>query len=392
MIRIALVAACDRNNFGDVLLPIILEEYILKSKRESIEIDYFGLKKSDLRHLGGRKTKAIRTLDNTYDHVIIAGGEVLTSQYLNMYLNTLSNKFIIHGFYFMRRISRKYTNMICKIILHGKNELPWAFFPMSRTQKVYYNSVGGIGIGYLNEFQKSEIVDVISKSKFFSVRDSITYDTLQKWYPNNQVKLIPDTAIIMSEIYTQKELENLISYNVKKLVETNKKYIIIQINKKYGMDLIDEIAGIIAAIFDKYCIKTILLPIGRAEGHEDIIPLSEINNKVSSEICSLVEENNIFDVMYLIANSNAYLGTSLHGAITAASYGVPHSAITSEAIKLITYLETWNTTNIKYVTNEEEVLNFVKAIQTSETTNINIINKMKCIVNEYFDNIINNMR
>ena len=43
--------------------------------------------------------------------------------------------------------------------------------------------------------------------------------------------------------------------------------------------------------------------------------------------------------MYLIANSKAYIGTSLHGAITSMSYAVPHVGLIVE--KLDAYLHTW---------------------------------------------------
>jgi hypothetical protein len=51
------------------------------------------------------------------------------------------------------------------------------------------------------------------------------------------------------------------------------------------------------------------------------------------------DADNIWDIMYLIANSKCYIGTSLHGAITASSYCVAHVGLKVE--KLGAYLATW---------------------------------------------------
>jgi hypothetical protein len=46
--------------------------------------------------------------------------------------------------------------------------------------------------------------------------------------------------------------------------------------------------------------------------------------------------------MYLIARARAFVGTSLHGNITALSYAVPHLGLTESIPKLASFLETWD--------------------------------------------------
>ncbi|MGY0202722.1 polysaccharide pyruvyl transferase family protein, partial [Acinetobacter soli] len=48
--------------------------------------------------------------------------------------------------------------------------------------------------------------------------------------------------------------------------------------------------------------------------------------RINSNRIFLPESNTIFDTAYYIANSSGYTGTSLHGAITAIAYEVPHAA------------------------------------------------------------------
>ena len=56
--------------------------------------------------------------------------------------------------------------------------------------------------------------------------------------------------------------------------------------------------------------------------HDDEIALKDIYIKLSSQIdIAYIEESTIYDVINIIANSNAFIGTSLHGCITALSDG-----------------------------------------------------------------------
>ena len=41
--RVALVAACDRYNYGDVLLPIVFEQYLKLHHSFNVEFNYFAL-------------------------------------------------------------------------------------------------------------------------------------------------------------------------------------------------------------------------------------------------------------------------------------------------------------------------------------------------------------
>ena len=50
---------------------------------------------------------------------------------------------------------------------------------------------------------------------------------------------------------------------------------------------------------------------------------------------------NIYDIMYAISCSGLFIGTSLHGNITAMSYAVPHLGL-SNIPKLDQYLKYWD--------------------------------------------------
>ena len=79
-------------------------------------------------------------------------------------------------------------------------------------------------------------------------------------------------------------------------------------------------------------------PIGKALDHDDHEALHGLGKLVKSPF-TYFDADTIWDIMYLIANSKCYIGTSLHGAITAMSYAVPHVGLKVE--KLSAYLGTW---------------------------------------------------
>ena len=116
------------------------------------------------------------------------------------------------------------------------------------------------------------------------------------------------------------------------------KYVFAQINKKTTRGHEQAIAGGLDEIYQKGKTEICLCPIGKALDHDDHEALQEIGVLLKSPY-TYFDADNIWDIMYLIANAKCYVGTSLHGAITALSYAVPHVGLKVE--KLGAYLATW---------------------------------------------------
>lgn len=58
MKKINIIGAFDRNNYGDLLFPIIIEK-TLKKKGIKNEFNYYALNKTDLSEVGAFPTKRI---------------------------------------------------------------------------------------------------------------------------------------------------------------------------------------------------------------------------------------------------------------------------------------------------------------------------------------------
>lgn len=386
--KVALVAACDRNNYGDILLPLLVERYYNLYGNRNAEFSYFGLVKADLTGIGGKNTKPLRHISKDYEYVIVSGGEVLTSQYSNMWLNLKKNKILIKFWNIMIGHCPSLTNVICKLLLKGKSSMPWMIYPLSEHQKVYYNSVGGIGLNSIAKKFTKDWNNVIEMSESFTVRDKVTHDYFVKNGMDSRVCLLPDTAIIMSSLYSFADLENnFISVN-KSYLDSLGEFYVVQINKKFGQGILQNIVSSINSIYKMTRLKCVLLPIGLAAGHDDLSSLKRIYSMCDKESVILFDKINIFDVMYVIARAKAFIGSSLHGIITAASFYVPHTVITSRAIKTLSFVRTWKTTSKICVDNQEQMINFLTDLDSDNYINNDEINNMKTMVIHYFDNLV----
>ena len=163
------------------------------------------------------------------------------------------------------------------------------------------------------------------------------------------------------------------------------KYYVLQVNLRTGKHHKQVIAEAINSIYRKYQIKCVLLPIGRASGHDDQVILQKIHKRtLQSSI--YIRHNNLFDTMFIIKNSVCYIGSSLHGAITAMSYYVPHTALTSRSMKLINYIDTWNTSEVECVNTSEKIEEFVHdSLYTGTSLNLRKIEDAKLKVWNYLD-------
>lgn len=344
MKQIYLLGAFDRYNYGDVLFPVLINEFIKKYKGLNIEnVHMVSLKKTDLSYCGGYVTEPLSDLYqkvNAEDIVIVVGGEILNASADELYLSLCDSKFEL----ILKKISRKalgylnlddlFTNYVMKHF-GIKNKFPFVFnyddfndFP-----EIRYNTVGGCKLEDSKE--KEELIQCITQnSGLCTVRDKEILRILGL----SEDKLFPDSAMIMSDIYPIERLEGSVKKEIIDFVKSNN-YIAVQTNFSTYKKNKDKLANQIQKLGATRNQKILLLPIGFASDHDDLDALIELQKQISTETI-LFKEMNIFEIMYLIANTSFFIGTSLHGNITAMSYSTPHIGI-GNIPKLDVYLKTW---------------------------------------------------
>lgn len=335
--RIRFISASDRINYGDFLFPLIFS-LVLKKVDKNIVFENYGIIKSDFTFFGALKTKSFKNLEAELeegDKIVVGGGEVLFANWTTLYafINPLFN-------YLLQ--SKKLRSLEKRIEFSNRwlssNKVPFPFsfkasdFKLSQV-KVYYSSVGGGNLLLKNNRNQKMAYSRMEAAKIISLRDNRSLDYFSK-YPGLNAQLVPDSALLMSDFYSKERLKEMVGSTL-----DFKDYIFLQLGINKGPKDLKEFAKQLNVLSRDLECQVLLCPIGLAPGHEDNKILKELK-RIQPQF-DFVMPKNIFEIMYLIAHSTLYLGTSLHGAITAMSFLTPAIGLNKRVPKLESYMKTW---------------------------------------------------
>jgi len=336
--KIHVISASDRNNYGDLLFPLVIKKYLAKTNKDFSFYNY-GIIQSDLSGFGALPTESFKDLEinltkDDTNKVIIGGGEVIGGGWLNIqrFVNLFWNK--IYSLKYLRypivkfEILEKYffwtTGHSRPFILDG--------LKFDRNQ-IFYNSIGAQGSLKMLR-SNSKYQKYFNDVKHLSIRDMTSEKIFNKFDIKNS--LVPDSALIMSDLF-ENDFDDNVSSRCKKFLEND--YIFVQLGDRKGPKDLERFILEIKEFADKHSFKILLCPIGLALDHGDDIILKQINNKFPE--LEYYHPENLYETMFLLKNSKMYVGTSLHGVITAQSFNVPFFAFPEKITKLKIYLDTW---------------------------------------------------
>lgn len=324
--NIYILSASDRYNYGDLLFPIIAIKEL--EKLGDYTFHNVSTTKSNLTKYGALKTYPYSLL---YKHrnnkekgvILVAGGEVLGANWSRLY--SFINPVLFNIYQHFKNKIR--LERITRLLL-GKRENPIPFVPSDSrildNFDIIFHSVGGAGVSR-NPF-KQLISKTFSHSIYFTVREHITKKDVEEHF-NCKVKLTPDSAILMSEHYS-------FTTNIAE------KYIAFQIGHFKTGNQLEKIDKELEKLSKATKLPVWFVPIGNCPGHDDIIPLSWLKEKAKYP-CKIINPKNINTIMEAIAQAEIFIGTSLHGIITAMSFSTPYLGINPQVTKLKGYLEAW---------------------------------------------------
>jgi exopolysaccharide biosynthesis predicted pyruvyltransferase EpsI len=343
--KIALYGAYDRYNYGDNLMPILLEMYIKKyhpKKLNEYEFIHTSISNSDLSNYSCFATKSINRVKEVLrkgDVIIVVGGEVLCASNAVLFLHMPKPK-LLNDFYrklnnlpIIRKFFKKWADLQYKA--------PWDY-PYLPDYKmladgidIKYNTVGG-SLDRLSPDAKKDLSGRLENAQFISVRDQRTFNQVSHI---EGVKLYPDSAFIMSDLCSEAFLISNVRDDI--LEYTKAKYVIFQAAPSKLGDSFNNLVSKLTELHIKNNQRILLLPIGYASGHDDFFILNKVHKKIP-QITDIKIDLNIWEIMYLIKHAEFYMGTSLHGVITAMSFGKPHFGINKNIQKLDAFLSDWS--------------------------------------------------
>jgi polysaccharide pyruvyl transferase WcaK-like protein len=342
-IRAAILGAYDRFNYGDLLFPLITARE-LQSRVPDVEIGTFALRKSDLSPFGAAPTRAIGELfDGSFlrdgDSCIVNGGGVLGVDWIYVYANTVGPRLnrmlqVIEG-----RVGQPMLDRLIARLCHGRSLAPFVASPADFREriKVVYNAVGGgAEMLALPELRRHALRRALREADYLSVRDD---DTRELLGAEAQVHLVPDAAVVMSRHFPLEVLRERVAANT--LHHTAGPYMVFQSYLDFGRQNEAELVRLLETLFRRTGLPVVLLPIGRYPGLDDQVCLSGLAARLSTPHHLIADHASLFDIMWVIANAALFVGTSLHGQVTAQSYAVPHIGLGTTSPKLTSYLRTW---------------------------------------------------
>ncbi|MFC0450887.1 polysaccharide pyruvyl transferase family protein [Rhodococcus jostii] len=322
------VGAFDRFNYGDLLFPLVLESRW--PARSNSTLSHYALWGARGNDWGTARSGSARDLRRCLTEqppagCIVAGGEVLSATWYDLTRHSIPSGFDLAVAALHRTVPRRHLSAACRALAGGMWPLPLVPDASTSNQMpVVYNAVGATSVDTLSGGDRARVLGSLRAGKYLSVRDNSSVDILRSH--GIDADLAPDSAAIIDQLFPAPP----------KRPGT----LVFQCSRHWLRGHEDEVVSQLRALSERYEIS--LLAIGLAGGHSDLTALRRLFRRLSktTKRVRLVEPVNVRDVAAEIASADGYVGTSLHGSITAIAYGTPVVGL-DRIPKLTEYLATW---------------------------------------------------
>lgn len=332
--KIFVISAADRYNFGDLIFNYIIQDSLSSEIKSKYQIIYTSLLGNDLSKYQGHKTTGIRKVLKTLvdgDILLFAGGGLLGHKWEPMFAQTRRNVFFK---YFKKLFSREFNEFFLRsVVFRTRNRYPYTISAkhLKINIAIIYNSVGGGALDVMKD-ELNEIRNILLTSSYISVRDRNVQEILSL----NNIVLSPDSAILLSKIYSKSELFNKASREIQNILLDD--YVILHFNKAIASSYKNEINDFINWLKEKIRKKIILLPVNYINNN-DIKGQRLFRENMN---CYVINRKlRLFEICAIIAHAQFVIGTSLHVNIIACSYEIPHLGMTNKIDKLNSFYQTW---------------------------------------------------
>lgn len=282
--NVAVCGAFDVVSYGDSLFPIAVENELKKRIEKMGCLILFAPKGTEQLYSNGQRVYSYSDIEKMhevyhFDLIIIGGGELLHFNPILFYEEDGSE------------------------IYYEPGELWRRPADFARTRGIPYviNSVGAP-----NSFSKEEesvLSNCLGDACYISVRDRFSYFRL--------MKVVPDSICVPDSLWNLKRYVRSES-----LLES--KYMVIQ----YGtLFQVDELMTVIQKIQGRYAYQIVVLPVNYC--HDDRV-IAERARKVLSDSALIYDRQlGVHEIFNIIAGAALFIGTSLHGTLTALINKVP---------------------------------------------------------------------
>lgn len=348
---VILFGACDRHNLGDLLFA-----HIAQALLASRQVMVAGLAERDLAQYGGHQVVALSRLAAQWEalygdapaDLVHVGGELLTCSLYEAAVMILPPDEAQAA---IARYDRDATGRQAwaEGLLGLRQQVaylaPKALF--RRPGRFLHCALGGVALSRLPAAMRAEVIERLRESDGCTVRDRVTQAALaQAGIP---AALMPDPAVLTAALFGPRIARHAGAGEPARVRgHFPQGYLAVQFAAEFGDDAtLDTLARELDRIHADTGLGLALFRAGAAPWHDDLAVYRRLIERMQVKQGWLFESLDLWDLCALLARARAYVGSSLHGRIVAASFGVPGvnlipPAAPDVAGKQVAYLHTWH--------------------------------------------------
>ncbi|WP_334190706.1 polysaccharide pyruvyl transferase family protein [Noviherbaspirillum sp.] len=359
-VPVIVFGAFDRHNFGDLLFPHIAAA--LLGERQLI---FAGLASRDLRAAGGHLVMAISELALQYRNrqvnILHAGGELLTcnaweAAVMLQHPDEARQAALQCGPNVAQRMQWAQARLGLRALVpySASRDL----FPQAR---ICYAAVGGANLDALDPAMHAEVCANLSAADMVSVRERHTQALLED--AGISSLLLPDPAVMVAKLFGATIHARPPGNDVAAVRDSFPAgYLAIQFSEDFSDDTsLAIIAAQLDAIAESTGYGIVFFRAGAAPWHDDLACYRRTAAHMR-RTAYVFESLHLWDICALVAGSQAYCGSSLHGRIVAGAFAVPRVTLRPPAQgdrpgKHASYASTWevpgmpSTVDVKGIAN-----------------------------------------
>jgi hypothetical protein len=337
--------AFDRHNFGDLLLP-----HIVQALCPGRELVFAGLAARDLRAFGGHRVAAIAELAAAWGErpatLWHAGGEVLTCDAWTAAAMLLPPDGAPATIAWLGRDAdarRAWVRRTLGTAAPAPYAQGAAFFRGAVDAR--YLGVGGCALDAAAPALRDAVLAALRSARAVTVRDRATLAQLHA--AGVAARLIPDPAVMVAALFADRIRAAGAQGEIAELRRRHPQGLLaLQISAEFGDDAtLDLLAAELAAVQRDTGWGCALLRAGAAPWHDDLAMLRRLAARLPPGSASVVETLDIWAIAALAAVADAVAASSLHLRIVALAFGRPRVTLrspASSARKHEAFVATWD--------------------------------------------------
>lgn len=347
---IIIFGAFDRHNFGDMLFAHVVAR-LLAERSAEIEPVFAGCAQRDLRAYGGHHIGALAQLAARWRDapvtLIHAGGELLTCDPWEaaVMLNSPEDAQVHIARYGssvdeQRAWARSMlgTDVLAPYVIGGET------FPHAAS--ICFNAIGGASLESRDPAMREEVLTKLRASRILTVRNAQTQAALRA--AGIDAPLVPDPASMVAALFDERIQARANQGAVADMRRAFPRgYLAVQFSADFGDDAtLAHIARQLDLLGEASGLGIVLFRAGAAPWHDDIAVYERVARRMCHADVKRFDSLNMWDICALIARSEGFAGSSLHGRIVAMAYGLPrvnilHPDEAAQSGKQHAYASTW---------------------------------------------------